>query len=126
MNLYFSSVPPRVTAVNDTSNIVLWGDPFSVTFTISNAQPQVDPDNITWSFVSASSGNSTSLVEDATDRYSFSPDRQTLMISNVLLEDEGRYTMNAENPGGASQASVSVQVRGTIKEDSTDSIMVYE
>ena len=119
-----SPVPPRVTPVSDLSNIVLWGDSFTIVFSISNAQPQVVPDGITWLFVPASGGNSTNLTRDTPDGFSFSEDRLELTINSISLENEGMYTMKAENPGGANQASVSIEVRGTCSElHSRDSIL---
>ena len=110
--LFSSPVPPRVTPITDLNNIVLWGDSFTIVFSISNAQPQVVPGGIAWLFVPASGGNSTNLTRDTPDGFSFSEDRLELTIDSVALENEGTYTMKAENPGGANQASVSIEVRG--------------
>ena len=94
----------------ETPSIQLWGDSFIIQFAVSLAQPPVDPDNITWTFRSTSGGEATTLVQSA--RYSFSEDRKSLTISGIMLEDEGVYTMKAENPGGADAASAELEVRG--------------
>ena len=108
LNLFL--VSPRVAPVTNTRNVLLWGEPFTISFTVTHAQPVVIPDGITWTFNSASGGNTTTLTSNS--RFSFSTDRMALTISSIALEDEGVYTMKAENPGGTDEASVEVEVRG--------------
>ena len=79
-------------------------------FNVTDAQPPISADNIKWFFTPAMSKMPVLLTNGT--RHTFSPNKQILTVNLVELNDSGRYTLEASNPGGASSAAVQVSVLG--------------
>lgn len=105
------------TYVNNTFLAVLNGTLILI-FTISQDQPPVLADQITWTFLPLGSENNSELaVINATtsERHTFSYMDSTLQlrIHPVLLEDEGRYFISVNNTVGSDEDYVAVNVAST-------------
>ena len=106
-------VPPRVVAITASPSIAEWSKPFTITFDVLNAQPQVTPQNITWRRFDPSTNTGLEQIV-ASDRLVFSSNRRSLEITSVRLSDIGRYILTAINTGGSSTASIAINVLGEL------------
>ena len=110
-----SSVPPTVQAVRGR----IGGIPersVTLTFTISDASPEVQKENIQWTFRDLN-GNSFNIPTNLTTTFSslmgvFSSDRLSLTLSGLTNDFEGTYTMTATNEAGSDSATVELVVEG--------------
>lgn len=116
----FSYPAPPVlssTYVNNTFFAVLNGT-LILFFTISQDQPPVLANQITWTFlplVSANNSELTVINASTSQRYTFSYMDSTLRlrIHPVLLEDEGKYFVSVNNTVGSDEDYVAVNVFST-------------
>ena len=106
----FFTVPPRVSAVERSPSIALWGKNFAIKFSISGDRPKVVLEDIIWKFKSSVNGKTE--VINANSRLNFSDDRETLEINSVQLTDAGTYSFTASNSAGSSSASIAINVLG--------------
>ena len=116
------SVPPTVQAVQ--GRIV--GVPersVTLTFIISNASPEVQAENIQWTFndLNGSSFNiptnltSNSLITTFSNVMGiFSSNRLSLTLSGLTNDFEGTYTMTATNEAGSDSATVELVIEGQV------------
>ena len=110
------SVPPTVQAVQRR---IVGIEMMSVTlaFTISGASPEVQTENIQWTFRDLN-GNSFSIPTNSlTTNFSnltgnFSGDRLSLTLSGLNNSFEGMYTMTATNEAGRDSAIVELVIEG--------------
>lgn len=105
------------TYVNNTFLAVLNGTLILI-FTISQDQPPVLADQITWTFLPLGSENNSELIvvnATTSERHTFSYMDSTLQlrIHPVLLEDEGRYFISVNNTVGSDEDYVAVNVAST-------------
>ena len=112
--LSLPTVPPRVTAITSRNSFALWGLEFMVSFRETNADPPINPSSLKWRFQNFGSTNSSTLINNADPRYTFSLNRQNLTITNIKLSDAGRYTLTAHNPAGISMDFVNLTVFGNL------------
>ena len=110
------SVPPTVQAVQgrivglELMNVTL-------AFTISDTSPEVQTENIQWTFRDLN-GNSFSIPTGSlTTTFSnlmgvFSGDRLSLTLSGLNNDFEGTYTMTATNEAGSDSAIVEMVLEG--------------
>lgn len=84
---------------------------YTISFNIINAQPDVEPQNITWSFYPSNTNREGGIIRGS-DRLVFTRDRRSLQITSVILDDDGRYEVTGSNIAGSSTATVSVNVLG--------------
>ena len=82
---------------------LLYGS-ITLEFNITNDEPRVTLDDITWLM------NDTLLINRS--RVSFSANRLSVTIDNLTLSDEGNYTLIACNPAGTDRDSVFLNIIG--------------
>lgn len=111
--------PPVLTStyVNNTFLAVLNGTLILI-FIVSEDQPPVLEDQITWTFLPLDSENNSELIvinATTSERHTFSYMDSTLQlrIHPVLLEDEGRYFISVNNTVGSDEDYVAVNVAST-------------
>lgn len=122
-------MPPTVTSTNERS-LVTKGNKFDITFDITRSSPIVSVDNIKWEFTSIESNavpivlntscagiNSTCYISSTCNdtkyqRYNFSDNLQTLIITDAQVSDSGTYRLTATNPAGAQYAEFVLTVQG--------------
>ena len=110
------SVPPTVQAVQ--GRIV--GIPersITLSFTILDASPEVQTENIQWTFRDLNGSNSSIPTNFLTTTFSnlmgvFSSDRLSLTLSDLINDFEGTYTMTATNEAGSDFATVELVIEG--------------
>lgn len=73
----------------------------------------MSPGDITWEFRFISDGAETVAIGDGA-RYTFTPDRTTLTITNLGPMDSGTYTLTAVNSAGSDAAFIQLSVSGEI------------
>ena len=89
----------------------------TLTFTISDAFPEVQAENIQWTFRDLN-GNSFNIPTNSlTTTFSnlmgvFSSDRLSLTLSGLTNDFEGTYTMTATNEAGSDSATVELVIEG--------------
>ena len=89
----------------------------NLTFTITDASPVVQPQNIQWTFTNVN-GNSFDISTNSTTiTFSnltgvFSGDRLSLTLSNINNSFEGIYTITATNAAGSDSAVVELVIEG--------------
>lgn len=77
---------------------------------ITNAYPDVTPDNIKWTFNNGQ--NIIDITRLTTNGFSFSMDLLSLSIVGISASREGNYTLTATNNAGSGQASIELEVEG--------------
>ena len=95
----------------------------TLTFTISDASPEVQTENIQWTFRDLN-GNSSNIPTNLTNNslnttFSnvmgvFSSDRLSLTLSGLTNDFEGTYTMTATNEAGSDSATVELVIEGQV------------
>ena len=89
----------------------------TLAFTISDASPEVQTENIQWTFTDVN-GNSFDIPTDSlTTTFSnlmgvFSGDRLSSTLSGLNNDFEGTYTMTATNEAGSDSAIVELVIEG--------------
>ena len=97
----------------------------TLTFTISNASPEVQTENIQWTFRDLN-GNKFNIPTDPITNNSlnttffhliqyipvFSSNRLSLTLSGLTNDFEGTYTMTATNEAGSDSATVELVIEG--------------
>ena len=87
----------------------------TLTFAISDASPEVQTENIQWTFRDLN-GNSFNIPSNVlTTTFSnlmgvFSSDRLSLTLSGLTNDFEGTYTMTASNEAGSDSATVELVI----------------
>ena len=93
----------------------------TLTFTISDASPEVQTENIQWTFRDLNSSNFSIPTDpingSLTTTFSnlmgvFSSDRLSLTLSGLTNDFEGTYTMTATNEAGSDSATVELVIEG--------------
>ena len=104
------TVPPMV--VVDRTNIVqVINNIVVIQFSIVNAAPPVEVEDIHWTFTTQS-GVTTTIVN--TTEWTLSLDRLTLAIPRAQLSNIGTYIINVSNPAGVSTGSIHLDILGII------------
>ena len=89
----------------------------TLNFTISDASPEVQTENIKWTFRDLN-GNSFNIPTNllTTTFFNlmgvFSSDRLSLTLSGLTNDFEGTYTMTATNEAGSDSATVEMVIEG--------------
>ena len=110
------SVPPTVQAVQGRV-VGIQGMSVTLTFTISDASPEVRTENIQWTFRDLNGNNFNIPTNPLTTTFSnlmglFSSDRLSLTLSGLTNDFEGTYTMTATNEAGSDSATVELVIEG--------------
>ena len=85
----------------------------TMSFAVDNASPDVTAENTVWQFLKTGGGSTTTTItEDADNRYMFTENRRSLTITNLTHNDEGQYTISVKNPAGSYMFSISLQIEG--------------
>ena len=113
-----SSVPPTVQAGQER----IVGVPersVTLTFTISEASPEVQTENIQWTFRDLNGSSFNIPTNLLTANFSnlmgvFSSDRLSLTLSGLTNDFEGTYTMTATNEAGSDSATVELVLEGQV------------
>ena len=82
-----------------------------IQFSIVNAAPPVEVEDIHWTFTTQS-GVTTTIVN--TTELTLSLDRLTLAIPRAQLSNIGTYIISASNPEGVSTGSVHLNILGMV------------
>ena len=107
---YTPVVPPRIVTAQAVvmqvinSNVV-------IQFSIMDAAPPVQVEDIYWNFTNKSSGM-TRPITNTTTIILLSLNRLTLTINNAQLSHTGSYMITVSNPAGSSTGSVRLSVLG--------------
>ena len=117
MKIYLSShclAAPVVFSEDNMLTAILMGT-VELSFTISDAQPPVTEEDVTWYFLSYSDGSGLEpnmINSNTSDRYLFSytSTNTQLRIHPVELMDEGSYIVAVSNIAGSDSYTVSVDV----------------
>ena len=115
LNSYIPVVVPAVSAPDETIDGLL-GDSVTLTITIEDASPPVQPTAITWSFVGQAV---PALTIASSPHYEFSENRKELVINNLTYADGGNYTITARNNAGHNYTTLTLRVTGTFALTST-------
>ena len=110
------SVPPTVQAVQGRV-VGIQEMSVTLTFTISDASPEVQTENIQWTFRDLNGNNINIPTNPLTTTFSnlmgvFSSDRLSLTLSGLTNDFEGTYTMTATNEAGSDSATVELVIEG--------------
>ena len=89
----------------------------TLTFTISDASPEVQPENIQWTFRDLNGNNVNIPTNLLTTTFSnlmgvFSSDRLSLTLSGLTDDFEGMYVMTVTNEAGSDSATVELVIEG--------------
>ena len=111
---------PLVTAVGSMDQTLLEGESVMITVLI-DAKPSVMVGDIQWYFVMFGSNvtiniTGSTMLGDGRTRLQFSPNRQSLMLSDVSLSSSGLYFVVASNLAGSGSnfTLITVQSKFTI------------
>ena len=110
------SVPPTVQAVQRRV-VGIQEMSVTLTFTISDASPEVQTENIQWTLRDLNGNNFNISTDLLTTTFSnlmgmFSSDRLSLTLSGLTNDFEGAYTMTATNEAGSDSATVELVIEG--------------
>ena len=88
----------------------------SLNFTIPDASPEVQTENIQWNFVNLN-GSINIPTNSLTTTFSnltgvFSSNRLSLTLSGLTNDFEGMYVMTATNEAGSDSATVEMVIEG--------------
>ena len=108
-------MPPRVVAVSSRNSFALWGRSAVLHFNESSALPLIGPDSLVWQFQRFGSSSVSTLTGDS-QSYTFSENRQRLVINDVQLTHGGRYMLTARNAAGVSTDFIDLTVYGNSHE----------
>ena len=106
-----------MSAVGSASALGVVGSEVTLSFMITDAYPDVTPDNIKWTFNNGQ--NISDITGLTTNGFSFSMDLLSLSIVGISARHEGNYTLTATNNAGSGQASIELEVEGMCKKLST-------
>lgn len=120
---YASAVPPTVTAIDSEPIGVETrdGTPSQITvgFSITRDFPEVELDNITWTYIAQGQGQDQNVdvltLASNNSRYELSDDRRTLTIIDVSFSDAGTFTLVATNEAGIGSTSLELIVHGKLR-----------
>ena len=104
------TVPPMVV-VSHINIVEVINSTVVIQFSIVNAAPPVEVEDIHWTFTTQS-GVTTTIVN--TTELTLSLDRLTLAIPRAQLSNIGTYTITASNPAGVSTGSVHLDIHGIV------------
>ena len=99
-----------MSAVGSASALGVVGSEVTLSFMITNAYPDVTPDNIKWTFNNGQ--NIIDITRLTTNGFSFSMDLLSLSIFGISASHEGNYTLTATNNAGSGQTSIELEVEG--------------
>ena len=93
--------------LTSSEEIGVKGRNITLNFSVIEDEPKVNPEFIHWYLT-----NETGTLEITSDnqRFNFSEDMFSLVITNLSLFDEGTYTVNATNIIGTGSAGVFLDV----------------
>ena len=89
----------------------------TLTFTISDASPEVQTENIQWTFRDLNGNNFNIPTNSLTTIFSnvlgnFSSNRLSLTLSGLTNDSEGMYVMRATSEAGSDSATVEMVIEG--------------
>ena len=99
-----SSATPTVINQQRVTEIGVKGRNITFSFSITGDEPRIAPEDIKWFFMSKEIVAST--------KFMISNNKLTLTITNLTLDDEGNYTINATNIIGTGTSSLFLDVEG--------------
>ena len=113
-DIFVIIAPPEVDVAIGSVVTGIFGKDVQILFAIIHAAPLVVPSGITWTFQPSGTGqqSSTTLTEETDPRLTFSEDRLSLTISDLLFTYEGVYTFTAENNIGTDSVPLTLIVDG--------------
>ena len=101
-------------AISESPVLGIKGMSTTLQFSVSaDALPPVTPANVEWQFNPISSPVVT-LTPSSSARYSFSADMLSLTITDLVLADEGTYTLIVSTIAGSNSADIHMFVRGIL------------
>lgn len=77
----------------------------SISFSISDAVPNVTSNHIWWFFTNRNNSE-TYLEPNSTAKYTFSTDQLTLRVNNAQFADSGNYTAAVRNEAGIQNLTI--------------------
>ena len=124
-NIVSCVVPPPLPSVRPTVQAVrgrIGGIPersVTLTFTISEASPEVQAENIQWTFRDLNGSSFNIPTNLLTTTFSnlvgvFSSDRLSLTLTGLTNDFEGMYTMTATNEAGSDSETVELVIEGRV------------
>ena len=88
------------------------GDNVTLRFSLSDDDPLVQTEDISWFFIS--SGIRTDITNSSDSRHTLSADRLSFLIDGITHSDEGEYLLEATNAAGTGSNSVILSVTGDV------------
>ena len=82
----------------------------TLTFTISDASPEVQTENIQWTFRDFNIPSNVLTTTFSNLMGVFSSDRLSLTLTGLANDFEGTYTMTASNEAGSDSATVELVI----------------
>lgn len=103
-------VSPHVIPVT-TSSIAVWNTTYVLSFKVTDSQPQITNEDITWKYISGVLGEMKDITNEFNNRYVFSSNElvYTLTIFPVEVQDKGKYRLIAESIAGTSSAELEIK-----------------
>ena len=86
------------------------GDNVTLRFSLSDDDPLVQTEDISWFFIS--SRIRTDITNSSDSRHTLSADRLSFLIDGITHSDEGEYLLEATNAAGTGSNSVILSVTG--------------
>ena len=89
----------------------------TIAFAILDASPEVQTQNIHWTFTDLKGGNSSISTDSLATNFSnltglFSGDRLNLTLSGLNSDFEGTYSMTATNEAGSDYSVIALVIEG--------------
>ena len=102
---------PVVAAVSSSPLIGAQNTSVTLQFSIFNDLPPVSSTDVVWQFTPVGSSVMQAITSDG--RYIFSDDMLSLTIGELVVTDEGSYTLEATTIAGFDSATIFLDVQST-------------
>ena len=107
--------PPTVTPLSsEVIGVVNRDGSFSditLGFFITGDVPEVTMEDITWMYAPTNSSGKVPLTAN-NSKFTFTSDRLSVTVSNLILSDDGMFTLTATNDAGIALATVRLTIHG--------------
>lgn len=113
IGLLCTIVPPTVTPINRRP-IGVENRNIRFGFTITQDDPHVAPNGISWTYTNTTDNTSTNVSSLSSSRFQLSTDRRLLTILGINFFDAGFFTLTATNEAGAGNGTLELVIHGKL------------